>query len=220
MDRCIEKDQRCERILKIVKIVYLLVGAALTVQGWLVKNPYRFLVAGGTLLVVPVLNFLRRQLKIEGGYQLEVFLYLFTFLGWTLGGAAEVYGLVPGFDKLVHCLSGVFVAVMALAFYRILERRHSREGENPATGCFFVFFASMAVAGLFELCEFTLAPIMGRDLQHVLDTGVGDTMWDMIVCLVGTLVVVGLMIRTARGKRDFFSDAVDAFVAQNPAKDK
>ena len=220
MDRCIEKDRRYERVLKLVKIIYLLVGAVLTVQGLVTKNPYRFLVAGGTLLVVPVLHFLRKRLKIQGGYQLETFLYLFTFLGWTLGGAAEVYNLLPGFDKVVHCLSGVFVAVMALAFYRFLERRHSREGENSATGCFFVFFASMAVAGLFELCEFTLAPIMGRDLQHVMDTGVGDTMWDMIVCLIGTLVVVGLMIRTARGKHDFFSDAVDAFVVQNPPKDK
>ena len=219
MNRCIEKDERYERILKVVKIIYLLIGVGLTVQGWLTHNPYRFLVAGGTLLVVPVMNFLRKALHIHGGYQLETMLYLFTFLGWTLGGAAEVYGLLPGFDKAVHCLSGVFVAEMAMAFYRFLERRHSKEGENPATACFFVFFTSMAVAGLFEICEFTLAPLMGRDLQHVMDTGVGDTMWDMIVCLIGTLVVVGLMIRTAKGKHDFFTDAVDAFVLQNPPKE-
>ena len=48
----------------------------------------------------------------------------------------------------------------------------------------------MAVAALFEIGEFALAPIVGRDLQRVIGTGVTDTIVDMIVCLVGTVCVL------------------------------
>ena len=96
-----------------------------------------------------------------------------------------------------------------------MEIRFYSEGANPATGCFFVFFASMAVAGLFELGEYVTSPIIGRDLQNVHGTGVGDTMGDMFVCLLGTLVVNFLMIRNIRGKHDPFTDAVRVFAAQN-----
>ena len=81
-----------------------------------------------------------------------------------------------------------------------------------------MLFASMAVAGVFELCEYVLAPLVGRDLQHVLDTGVSDTMGDMFVCLCGTLVSVALLLRSFRGKRSFLTDAADAFALQNGAR--
>ncbi len=218
MERLIQKDQKYQKILRIVQIIYVLTAIFLTVNGLIHKNAYDSLLPLSTLLVIPGLSFARRLFHWQGGWQLETYIYVFSYLGWTLGGAASVYSLIPGFDKLVHCLSGVFVGIMALAFYEMLERHHSSQGANPATPCFFVFFASMAVAGMFELCEYALAPIMGRDLQHVLDTGVADTMGDMLVCLIGTLVVVGLMIRNIYGKHDPLTDAARAFIAQNSPK--
>lgn len=107
---------------------------------------------------------------------------------------------------------------LALAFYRMPESDHSKQGENPVTAFFFVFFGSMAVAGLFELCEFTIAPIMGRDLQLVMDTGVADTMMDMFVCLLGTLVMMWLMWRQRKGKYDPFTGAAEAFAQHNPIR--
>ncbi len=215
MESLIQKDQKYKKVLRIVRIIYVLTAVFLTGNGLLHRNAYDSLLPISTLLMIPGLYLARRLFHWKGGWQLETYIYIFSYLGWTLGGAASVYGLIPGYDKLVHCLSGVFVGIMALAFYEMLERYHSKEGENPATGCFFVFFASMAVAGLFELCEYALAPIMGRDLQHVLDTGVSDTMGDMFVCLVGTLVVVWLMIRNIHGKHDPLTDAAKVFIVQN-----
>ncbi len=215
MERRIEIDQNYKKVLPIVQILYVLSGLVISVLGIVHHSAYEAIQGAATLLLLPGLYLVRRLFRWDGGWQLETYIYLFTYLGWSLGGAAQFYGRIPYFDKVVHCLSGVFVATLALAFYRMLERGHSRQGENPATACFFVFFASMAVAGMFELCEYALAPIMGRDLQHVLDTGVSDTMGDMFVCLIGTLVVVGLMIRSYRGKPVSIIDAAEVFAQQN-----
>lgn len=220
MANLIARDEKYRKLLKAVQIVYGLTGIALAVNGILHKSLYDSLLPLATLLLIPGLPLVRRLFGWKGGWQLETYIYLFSYLGWSLGGAASVYVLVPGYDKVIHCLSGVFVGIMALAFYEMLERRHSKEGANPATGCFFVFFASMAVAGLFELGEYVVSPLIGRDLQNVGRTGVGDTMGDMFVCLLGTLVVNFLMIRSIRGKHDPLTDAVRVFALQNTPRDR
>lgn len=216
MNRAIANDEKFRIILKIVQIIYILTGVGLTVYGCIQRDGYVILVSAGTLFLVPGMMLVRKLFHFRGGWQMETAIYIFSYLGWTLGGAAGVYGLLPGFDKVVHCLSGVFVSMLALAFYRMLAGQRK---QDTALSCFFVFFASMAVAGLFELCEFTLAPIMNRDLQHVLDSGVTDTMMDMVVCLIGTIVFVLLMIRSSHGKHDFLTDGPEAFAALNMDKD-
>ena len=215
METLIARDEKYRKILKVIRIIYGLTGIVLAIRGIVRKSPYESLLPLATLLLIPGLSLARRLFGWKGGWQLETYIYLFSYLGWSLGGAAAFYVLLPGYDKVIHCLSGVFVGILALAFYEMLERRHSKEGANPATGCFFVFFASMAVAGLLELGEYVTSPIIGRDLQNVHGTGVGDTMVDMFVCLLGTLVVNFLMIRNIRGKHDPFTDAVRVFAAQN-----
>lgn len=216
MERSLQIDCRFQKVLKVVRILYVLTGIGLMVRGVIHHSVYEGLLALATLLLIPGLYLARRIFRWEGGWQMETYVYVFSYLGWTLGGAAKCYSLIPYFDKMVHCLSGLFVSVLVLAFYRMLESDHSKQGENPATAFFFVFFGSMAVAGLFELCEFTIAPIMGRDLQHVMDTGVADTMMDMFVCLLGTLVMMWLMWRQRKGKYDPFTGAAEAFAQHNP----
>lgn len=216
MEQCLRMDDRFHKVLRWVRLGYGLAGVVLMVRGAIHHSAYEALLAAATLLMIPGLYLVRRLFRWKGGWQIESYVYLFALLGWTLGGAAQCYGRIPYYDKAVHCLSGLFVSVLVLAFYRMLESDHSKQGENPATAFFFVFFGSMAVAGLFELCEFTIAPIMGRDLQHVMDTGVADTMMDMFVCLLGTLVMMWLMWRQRKGKYDPFTGAAEAFAQHNP----
>ncbi len=211
MEHFLQKDQKYKKILRVVQVIYLITGLAITAHGMMIHSSYEIGVSLGTLALFPAFYLLRRCFRLQGSWQLETYIYVFSYLGWTLGGAASVYNLVPYYDKFVHCLSGVFVSVLALALYRILEGNRGRS----VTACFFVFFTSMAVAGMFELCEFALTPIAGRDLQHVLDSGVTDTMMDMLVCLVGTLVFVLLMIRRAHGKYDPLTDAAEVFAYRN-----
>ena len=149
MENLIARDEKYRKILNFIRMIYAVTGIVLAIRGIVRKSPYDSLLPLATLLLIPGLSLSRRLFGWKGGWQLETYIYLFSYLGWSLGGAAAFYVLLPGYDKVIHCLSGVFVGILALAFYEMLERRHSKEGANPATGCFFVFFASMAVAGQF-----------------------------------------------------------------------
>ena len=214
-DRLMKKEERFHGAVRIVRVLYALLGIAVAVSGARRHSSYSLLLGLSTLLLIPALFLVRRLFHFAGGWQIELYVYLFAALGWSLGGAAEWYESVPYFDKIVHTLSGVFVSMLSLALFRMVERARPIPEQGKATACLFVLFASMAVAGVFELCEYALAPLVGRDLQHVLDTGVTDTMGDMFVCLCGTLVSVALLLRSFRGKHEPLSDAANAFALQN-----
>ncbi len=221
MDRCLQKEERAKKVLAVLRIIYIIGAVFFAVRGYMAHSSYETVQSIATLVIIPGVWLVRRLFRFSGGYQLECILYIFVFLSWLMGSAGELYYTVPYFDKMVHCLSGLFVSFLALTLYMMLERRHSRVGENPATACLFVFFASMAVAGMFELCEFVLTPITGRDMQHVAETGVADTMGDMFVCLIGTIFSVIMMILAAKKQKpNFFTDVAQAFVFQNPLKEK
>ena len=220
MESYIEKDKKFLPALRVIRVLLVLIAIAVAVRAMLIGSRYELLNSLSTLLVIPALALIRHLFRWKGGWQLEFYIYCFCILSWSIGGALELYDKVPYFDKVVHCLSGVFVSLLALALFSMLERRRSPQGEINATACFFTFFASMAVAGMFELCEYFLSPIAGRDMQHVLETGVSDTMGDMFVCMLGTIVVILILIRACRGGRNPFTDAARAFVLQNPAKEK
>ena len=73
----------------------------------------------------------------------------------------------------------------------------------------------MAVAGLWELAEYAINLVTGRDVQHVLDTGVGDTMQDMLVCMIGTIATLPLLRPLSRGRQTRFTAPIDAFLERN-----
>lgn len=216
MDYYLNRDEKFRKPLSIVKIIYVLTGIAIVIYGITQRSSYIIMVAGGTVFLIPGIFLVRKLFHVSAGLQMETYIYIFSYLGWSLGGAAMVYDKIPQFDKLVHTLSGGFVSMIMLCLYLMLERGNKKQ--NPATKYFFVGFGSVAVAGLFELCEFALAPIMQRDLQHVNDTGVTDTMMDIIVCTVGTIITLIVMGRSERGKHDPFTDAAMGFVCRNPLK--
>ena len=218
MDYFIEKDNKFRTPLLVCKIVYILTAIAVTVIGIIHKSTYEALLAVSTLVLFPGIYLFRRISKYKGGYQLEFFIYIFSLLSWSLGGAAELYACIPHYDKIIHFLSGIFVSVIALTLFELFERGRDKAG--CAEGCVFVFSASMAVAGIFELCEFVLSHITKRDLQRVEFSGVTDTMGDMFVCMLGTLIIIFFMIRAYRGKHDFFTDAAIAFAYQNPKRNR
>ena len=70
----------------------------------------------------------------------------------------------------------------------------------------------MAVAGLWEIGEYILSKITLRDMQNVASTGVADSMQDMIVCLLGTLLLLPAVKHLAEGKTTVLNVLIPPFV--------
>ena len=79
-----------------------------------------------------------------------------------------------------------------------------------------VFSAGIAaiIAIGWEIVEFVLDLILHNDPQHVLDTGVNDTMMDMIVCMVGALLFGCRCTATMpKGKRGLLIGIFESFLS-------
>ena len=142
------RDERFRPIALGAEIFYALFSAYLVVSGAVTGNSYRLTMGIGTYFLYPpllgVLQAVSLEARLSDGV-LRVFLHL---SGLPAGRHGEFYQKIQGFDKVAHTLSGVFVAMLALTLFLILQRKRPLKEHSVPTAVLFVFFASMAVAGL------------------------------------------------------------------------
>lgn len=215
MSSVAERELRFQKINRIFVPLYCLFSCALAGFYAVRGDGYHLGISLGTLAIPSGIALLYRILRLQRAQQMNFILLAFTTLAYTLGSCVEFYKLFPGFDKLVHMLSGTLTGMLCLALYCVLRPGHRLAPEELALALAFVFFGSMAVAGMWEIGEYLLSHITGRDLQNVAATGVADSMQDMIVCMLGTLLTLPAVKHMAHGKFGLISGAVEAFVQKN-----
>ena len=113
---------------------------------------------------------------------------IFVFMAHYLGVILNGYNNYPGFDKVTHTLSGVLTACFAIT---ILEKVKIKNLKFAFT---FIIAFSWMIAGLWETFEFVCNILVGGDAQRVVDTGVDDTMLDMIVAFIGSIITATIYI--------------------------
>ena len=149
-------------------------------------------------------------------------------------GLALVYGIgmifngydrIPLYDKVMHTLTGVLFGLCGLiAFYFLKPKQDGKivvcKEEFWQAAVFSAGIAAIIAIG-WEIVEFVLDLILHNDPQHVLDTGVNDTMMDMIVCMVGALLFwLPMHSYYAKGKRGLLMGIFESFCHTNSAEEK
>ena len=210
-----QREARFAKVNRIFLAFYYLFSAVLIVVYAIRKDGYHLGISIGTLAIPPALALFYRITRLKRVHQLDFLILAFTFLAYPLGSCLDFYRILPGFDKVAHTLSGVFVSVLCLVLYYFLKPGHAVEARDAALAMVFTFFGSMAVAGLWEIAEYLISFVVGLDLQRVAATGVADSMQDMIVCMIGTLVTLPFVHRLCHGKTDPLTGAVSTFVELN-----
>lgn len=209
-------EKKAGKVNRWLLLVYCVLGAAAIVYYGIQEDMYHCPLAAGTLAIPLLLEGFYRAFHLKRVEQLNLAVLLFSLLGYTLGSVWEFYLLIPNYDKIVHTLSGVFVSMLALALYCVVKPEHRLEARDRVLAALFVFFASMAVAGLWEIAEYFVNLITGRDVQRVALTGINDTMQDMIVCMIGTLAYLPLVVRACKGKKSVLTGMGEALIENNP----
>lgn len=115
---------------------------------------------------------------------LRFFYYTFAFLGLTLGSVLGFYNKISWFDLFVHTLSGFLTSLVALIF---LKKIGLVTDNNLWFQVLFTICFSMAIAGVWEIFEFGCDKFFKADAQKVMESGVDDTMGDMIVATLGSI---------------------------------
>lgn len=155
-------------------------------------------------VMMSILFPIEKLFRIRFSLFLEISLPLFAFAALAGGTVFNIYGVFPGWDKVLHTLSGPLFAIVGFAFADLLLRDQPLGTRKVVTSVLFAFLFALAVGYLWEMFEYTVDSVIpGYNNQRwqasVLESyengtylvsdargaGLHDTMWDMIVNCLG-----------------------------------
>ena len=150
-----------------------------------------------TLSVVPVLfivKIIRKLFNFNVSDAVEFIFIIFVIFAQLFGSALGYMSEIKHFDKALHLASGILTSIFAIC---ILDN-FKLKNRTTLFDIIFIITFTLSVAVCWELFEYTSDLILKGDVQHVLTTGVDDTMQDTICALVGSL----LFCLTYKSKRN------------------
>ncbi|MGL5417209.1 MAG: hypothetical protein ACRDAU_16195 [Clostridium sp.] len=153
----------------------------------------RLLLIGVTLFLISIIypkSFLKKSSII---YKITLG---FIFLSMYLANVWNFYG-INHYDKFLHLTSGIILGFIALAFYMYMFDIKEKKDINCTKLIIFTIMFLVAVAGLWEVWEFTTDSLFNLTAQNGLD----DTMWDIILGTLGGVVVLIPIVLYSKGKK-------------------
>ncbi len=149
------------------------------------KNIYGVLIKFTIVLTMLIPNIIEKISKTKLPDSLKLIYIIFIFMAHFLGSVVDLYHKIYWWDTFIHFLSGILVAI--IANYLIIKTK-IYNNKNHIICFLFIIACSSLVAVSWEIFEFTSDKIFNADAQNVLTTGVDDTMKDMIVALLGSIL--------------------------------
>ena len=168
------------------------------------------------LTLVPALLWRRYRVIVPPEFQLVT--VLFIFLSLFVGSALDFYYRFWWWDTVLHTASGFLLGIVGFVVLFLLNQTNRLpEGINPVFLCLFGVTFAVTLGVLWEIVEFAVDQIWPHLNMQTTETGVRDTMVDLIVDTVGAMVV-GLMglAYLKSGRYSFVADAVRGFIDHNP----
>jgi uncharacterized membrane protein YjdF len=134
-----------------------------------------------------------KRLHIE--FPWFVFFLIALSLWFHTAGYIQGYYIryYPYYDKLGHFVSGLSVALLGFLgvifidrYWKMKLRRHFIVG--------FTIIFGLAMAAAWEIYEFAIDTLFGGSLAGKMQFSLGDTMVDMIMVLVGSVIVAVIAV--------------------------
>ena len=173
-------------MIRNTKLIFLsvIIPFLFSLYGLFIKNYDIFLNSLYSLLLITALLFLYKKFPIfkKGSlYSIIIFILLSVFARKAL----RFYFIVPYWEKILHFISGFIIASIALQiFYKYNEKSENR---NSFFKNLFIFAFCVAIAGLWELFEFSSDSILNTNAQN---NSLSDSMCDMIAGSISALLYI------------------------------
>ncbi|MDR9435441.1 MAG: hypothetical protein RI563_01085 [Thiohalophilus sp.] len=159
------------------------------------------------------------QLTVPAEFQLLAVLFVFASL--FLGEIRHYYDRLWWWDIALHASSGLLLGLLGfLLIYVLNENRRIELHLRPGFMALFAFLFAVTAGTLWEIFEFAIDYFVGTTMQKPMlgdDSGLTDTMWDLIVDAVGALLIsIFGWWYMKRGERSFIVDWISKFTDRNP----
>jgi len=120
---------------------------------------------------------------------LKLSLLIFIFMAMFLAEILNFYSRIPIFDKILHSLSGAMLFFVGQALYKRVEKSQKVIKSNTTVMILFSMFFSIAMAGCWEIFEFSMDRLLGYHLQN---DSLFDTMGD-IICGTSMAIITAIL---------------------------
>lgn len=132
----------------------------------------------GPILIRKILGYTMSEI-------LKFFYFLFIMVALICGSVLGWYHTINWFDLFAHFLSGIVFSIVALI---IIRKNGLLKKEYTAFHIVFIICFGLAIASFWEFFEFFSDKLFKGDTQWVKETGVDDTMTDMLIAFLGSCI--------------------------------
>ncbi|NCN52360.1 hypothetical protein GW943_00935 [Candidatus Parcubacteria bacterium] len=137
------------------------------------------------LMLLPSL--LKHRYKLYLPFELDLAIVSFIFLSLFLGSLRNFYERFSLWDSILHFQSGILLGIVGFVMVYILnEKSPTKLVMSPIFISLFSVCFSLALAVVWEVYEYAADSWFGYTMQ---ESGLPDTMGDLIVNGVGALIV-------------------------------
>jgi hypothetical protein len=169
------------------------------------------------ILLTLVPGFLFRRYRVFIPPEFQLISAAFIFLSLFLGSAFDFYYRYWWWDIVLHTSSGFLLGIVGfVALFVLNGTSRLPAGMSPSFICFFGVTFAVTLGVVWEVIEFVvdcLAPAVNMQSR---ETGVYDTMQDLIVDTLGAIVVAAMGYAYLKsGRFSFLATGVNGFVQSN-----
>lgn len=209
---------RVNRWMVIVTTTIMGIDCALLLlnRQWL---PALLVLVIASIVLAPTI--LRQRLPVVIPAEFQILALAFMFSSLFLGEVRGYYENIWWWDILLHASSGLLLGLMGfLLVYVLNENERAHLNMRPRFIAMFAFLFAVAVGAVWEIFEYSMDTFLGTTMQKPMlgdDSGLTDTMWDLIVDTLGALVISTLgWWYLHRGQRSFIEVWIRKFIERNP----
>lgn len=174
-----------KKIKNILILIVIICSIIYTFQAILDFNIYRILIRLSIIPIILIPCILKKTKLIDISSFNETNYIVYVFCAHFLGSIVNFYHKFYWYDNFMHFLSGILVFFYAL---ELLIKTKKYDLKNLWWNALFILAISFMVSGLWEYFEFISDRIFNKDAQNVLTTGTTDTMMDMILVTLGSIL--------------------------------
>ncbi|AVK46775.1 hypothetical protein AXY43_01340 [Clostridium sp. MF28] len=159
------------------------------------------------ILIILVLTFIKvlinkSRIPISTGLRFSVL--AFIFITMFFANEFKGYSFIPYLDKIEHLSSGVILFYIGSLILELINKNETNK-LNVKTIILFSLFFAIAMAGIWEIYEFTTDRLFGLRSQN---NSLVDTMGDIICGSIGSLFTSIYTYKTLKVNFKFSSEVI------------
>ena len=157
-------------------------------------NLFNIVICVACIVLTVALQIVNRKFKNFLDDQLYIVMIAFVLISSLLGSCYGFYG-IDHYDDFLHIWSGFIACSFAYSLLAFFNNKEQITNMNKIFIIIYLLTFSVAVAGFWEIMEFSMDNILGTNTQV---GGLTDTIMDMIDGLIGAVIMIPFIMNRVK----------------------